>query len=187
MSKRKLSTNAFIFCTMCIALNVVLGSFISKIVPFLYLDAAGTILGAVLFGPIAGILIGLVTNLITAISTNPLEAFFAIINMMIGLITGLIARRWKFTIPVAIVTGVILTIACSFVGSFIAQFVYGGLTGTSIDVIYLALKQSGVETFNAIFTTRILTNLADKVLCCVFVAIVIQHLPKSMLKGSSRL
>ncbi len=178
---KKLSMTALIFCAICVALNIVLGAFVSKLIPILFLDTIGTIFVAVVFGPWAGVITGLATNLILGLLNNPREIAFALISMMVGLIAAYVARRYGFKPVVAIITGIIMTILCSFFGSFIAQFVYGGVTGTAMDMVFLALKAAGQNTFDAIFTTRVIANLFDKVMSCLLVSMLIMALPKNML------
>ena len=94
-----------IFCSICIALNIILGIVTSSLKLPLYLDTIGTILVAV------------------------------------GLIVGFNAKKFKFRLVVAIITGLILSVVCPFTGTPIGIWVYGVLTGTGEDFLFMWLQK----------------------------------------------
>ena len=77
-------------------------------IPFLFLDSVGTILSAVLLGPIYGAIIGILTNLIISVFISYSHLNFAIVNALIGIIIGLISRKIKFNIIPVIISGIII-------------------------------------------------------------------------------
>ena len=93
MSNRN-KTYALIFSALGIAINIVLGT-VSGIlnIPLLFLDTIGTIFTAAVFGPLYGALTGGLTNVIQGILTNPKDIPFALVNIAVGIIVGLIARK----------------------------------------------------------------------------------------------
>ncbi|WP_239649066.1 ECF transporter S component [Brachyspira hyodysenteriae] len=62
-------------------------------IPFLFLDSVGTILSAVLLGPIYGAIVGILTNLIISIFISYSHLNFAIVNALIGIIIGIAAKK----------------------------------------------------------------------------------------------
>lgn len=178
------STNAMILGSIGVVINIVLGTVVSALqIPLLFLDTIGTIFVSVILGPWAGALTGGLTNVIQGFLTNPRDIPFALVNIAVGLIVGFIARKWKFNIKTAVITGLILAVVAPLIGTPIAVFLYGGLTGGGTDLLFVWLLASGNKIFTAAFLPRIAGNLVDKVVSCVLVAILIKKLPKSQLES----
>ncbi|SNT22152.1 energy-coupling factor transport system substrate-specific component [Anaerovirgula multivorans] len=178
------STNAMIMASLGIVINIVFGTIVQTLqIPLLFLDTIGTIFVAVILGPFAGALTGGLTNVIQGMITNPKNIPFAIVNIVIGLMVGFIAKRFKFDLKVAAITGIILSVIAPLIGTPIAVFVYGGVTGGGTDLIFAWLLASGERIFTAAFIPRITGNFADKIASCILVALLIQKLPKNFVTG----
>ena len=63
--------------------------------PLLFLDTIGTIFVAVVYGPFFGALTGGLTNVALGIIQNPKNIPFALVNIAVGIVVGLI-EEWKF-------------------------------------------------------------------------------------------
>lgn len=180
MDKRTLAITISAFG---IGLNIILAT-LAKIfnIPLLFLDTAGTILSAAMLGPFYGAITGLVTNIITAMVNNPVELPFALVNMMIGVVVGVICKKFTFTLNVAILTGFLLAILAPLVGTPIAVYLFGGLSGSFLDVFTGWLMKSGQKIFTAAFIPRMVSNVFDKVGSCIVVSIIIRKMPNSILR-----
>ena len=137
---------------------------------------------AVLFGPVWGALVGLVTNLLLGILVDPTNIPFALVNIAIGIIVGLIFKKFEFNLVTAIVTGLIISVVAPLIGTPIALFLFGGITGGFSDVLFAWLLASGQEIFTAAFIPRILSNVVDKTLSCVLIYFVIKKIPATFLQ-----
>jgi energy-coupling factor transport system substrate-specific component len=162
-----------------IALNVVGGLLNTALKLPLFLDTIGTMLVAVTCGPWLGALTGGLSNIIASIS-SPADWAFALVNILIGLVVGYIAlwrgyRDWFTPLLAGIAAGVVAMI----VGPWIAVYVYGGLTGGVLDIVVAGLMKGGAGIFTAVFLSRIIPNLADKILSAYLVFFVMLALPKS--------
>lgn len=181
----KRSTYALIFSSLAIALNIVLGTVTSMLsIPLLFLDTVGTIFVAAVFGPFYGVITGGLTNVVQGVITNPKAIPFALVNIAVALVVGYMAKRWKFNYSTAIITGIILAVVAPLVGTPIATYVYGGITGDFNDVLFTWLRQSGQKMFTAAFIPRITSNFVDKIASCVVVAFLITRLPKKYTEGA---
>ncbi|GAA0176650.1 ECF transporter S component [Clostridium sediminicola] len=179
------STNGMIFASLGIVINIVLGTIVQSIqIPLLFLDTIGTIFVAAVLGPFAGALTGGLTNIIQGMITNPKNIPFAIVNVVIGLIVGFIAKRYKFNLKIAVITGLILSIVAPLIGTPIAVFVYGGLAGGGTDLIFAWLLASGQKIFTAAFIPRVAGNIIDKIASCVIVAGLLRQMPKNLVSGN---
>lgn len=166
-------------CAIAVALNIVLGTVaqLTKI-PILFLDTIGTIFIAVLFGPWQGAAVGTVTNLLTPmLSGNIKDIPFFIVNAVVGIVVGYIAKKYKYNMKTAIISGIILSIVCPLIGTPIVVWVYGGITGSGNDLIFLWLKNTGMEVFSAAFIPRITGNLVDKISSCLLVLLSLKYIP----------
>ena len=180
----KKNTSAMIFAALGIAINIVLGSVANFLsIPLVFLDTIGTIFTAAIFGPWWGALTGGLTNVVQGVISDLRNIPFALVNIAVGIIVGFIARKYKFNLKTAVITGMILAVVAPLIGTPIATYVYGGITGDFNDVIFTWLVQSGQKIFTAAFIPRIASNIVDKILSSVLVALLIKKLPSNLLNG----
>ncbi|TCO69071.1 CD3073 family putative ECF transporter S component [Marinisporobacter balticus] len=180
--------NAFTltFAAMGIVINIVFGTAVNMLhLPLLYLDTIGTIFTAVVLGPWYGALTGGLTNVIQGVLTNPKDIPFALVNIAIGLIVGFVARKYKFNFKMAMIVGCVLAVVAPLIGTPIAVWIYGGITGDGNDIIFTWLAKSGQTIFTAAFIPRITGNILDKLVSCFLVALLIDRIPSRFIKGSS--
>ncbi|AEM21342.1 hypothetical protein Bint_0713 [Brachyspira intermedia PWS/A] len=145
-------------------------------IPFLFLDSVGTILSAVILGPIYGAIVGILTNLIISIFLSYSHLNFAIVNALIGIIIGIAAKKFQFGIITAIISGIIIGILSPLIGTPISIILSDGFTGTTIDSFIRLLNENGFGFFQASFLMRLLTNIIDKVLSCLVVYAAVRNI-----------
>ena len=95
MARRHFSSQALVLIVISIAINMIGGQLASMVKLPIFLDSIGTLISAVLLGPIIGMLTGLLTNLLWGLLTDPIAAAFAPVAMVIGLVAGWLARDRK--------------------------------------------------------------------------------------------
>ena len=116
MARSHFSSQALVLIVISIAINMIGGQLASMVKLPIFLDSIGTLISAVLLGPVIGMLTGLLTNLLWGLLTNPIAAAFAPVAMVIGLVAGCLARAgWFRTLPKVVVSGVIITLAVTVV------------------------------------------------------------------------
>ena len=86
MRNRKVYVVAF--CGICVAMNIVLGIITSALGIPLYLDTLGTVLSAAIIGPVPGIIVGALSNIITGLMYSVSDIPFCLVNMAVGLKIG---------------------------------------------------------------------------------------------------
>ncbi|GAB4287723.1 MAG: ECF transporter S component [Coriobacteriia bacterium] len=173
---------ALVFVPVGIGINVIGGLLASSLKLPVFLDTIGTILSAAILGPWWGALTGGLTNIIMALQ-NPMDMWFAIVNIAVGLIVGFISVKFGFQKwLVVLIAGLIISVVAPIIGTTIATYVYGGLTGGGLDIFVGGLMKAGADVFTAAFIPRIGSNLVDKLLSVFVVMFVIMALPKT-LKG----
>ena len=172
MKNRKVYVTTF--CGVAVAMNIVLGIITSALGIPLYLDTLGTVLSAAILGPLPGIIVG---ALIYSVSDIP----FCLVNMAVGLIVGLVAKKWKFGIVPAVITGIALSFICPAIGTPIGIYVYGGLNGSVSDMLVMSLVQGGKTIFQASFLRNVASNLIDKIGTCIIGCLLIKAMPMRFL------
>lgn len=109
-----------------------------------FLDSIGTLISAVLLGPVIGMLTGLLTNLLWGLLTDPIAAAFAPVAMVIGTVAGWLARAgWFRTLPKVVVSGVIITLAVTVVAVPLRTALFGGVTGSGADLFVAGCTRWG--------------------------------------------
>lgn len=177
--KKEFTTKAWVLIPIAVGFNVV-GGFINTALKLpLFLDSIGTILTGVLVGPWVGVLTGLLTNILTAIVINPINLPYAIVNMFIGLMAGMFAKRGFFlTIPKMLVAAIVISFLGSLSAAPITAYLFGGVTGGSKDVITAFALATGQNMLTAAFTGDAIVGIADKTVSCLIVYLIIKGLPK---------
>ena len=181
MRNRKVYVVAF--CGICVAINIVLGIITSALGIPLYLDTLGTVLSAALIGPVPGIIVGALSNIITGFMYSVSDIPFCLVNMAVGLIVGLVAKKFKFTVVSAVITGLVLSFVCPAIGTPIGIYVYGGLNGSASDVLVMSLVQAGKDIFQASFLRNVGSNLIDKIGTCIVGWALIRAIPMRFLEN----
>ncbi|WP_297206661.1 ECF transporter S component [uncultured Brachyspira sp.] len=145
-------------------------------IPFLFMDSIGTILSAVVLGPVYGAIVGILSNLILSFFLSHQHLYFAIINALIGLIVGFSAYKFRFNIISALVIGIVIGIIATLIGTPISIVLSNGFTGGTVDSFITSLIEKGVNIVKASFIARVLANIIDKVLSCLIVYIAVNKI-----------
>ncbi|EOS9000673.1 ECF transporter S component [Escherichia coli] len=157
MARRHFSSQALVLIVISIAINMIGGQLASMVKLPIFLDSIGTLISAVLLGPVIGMLTGLLTNLLWGLLTDPIAAAFAPVAMVIGLVAGWLARAgWFRTLP---------------------KVVVGGVTGSGADLFVAWMHSIGQNLVESVAITVIGANLVDKILTAVIVWLLLRQLP----------
>lgn len=146
-------------------------------IPFLFMDSIGTILIAIIVGPTLSAIAGLITNIITSITIDYINLHFAIVNVLIGLIIGIIAKKYDFKIlKIAIISGLIVGIISGLISTAISIALTNGLTTRNIDKYIQALINSGKSLIISTAIGTLPAAIIDKVVSCIMVSIAIKKI-----------
>lgn len=171
---------SLVFVPVGIGINVLGGMLATSLKLPVFLDTIGTILSAAILGPWWGALTGGITNVIGSLQ-SPADMWFAVVNIAVGLIVGFISRNYGFKkIAPVLVAGIVIAIVSPIIGTLIATYVYGGLTGGGIDIIVAGLMKSGQSVFVSSFIPRLGSNLIDKILSVFVVMFIVKALPRAL-------
>ncbi|EFE0748556.1 ECF transporter S component [Escherichia coli] len=178
MARSHFSSQALVLIVISIAINMIGGQLASMVKLPIFLDSIGTLISAVLLGPVIGMLTGLLTNLLWGLLTDPIAAAFAPVAMVIGLVAGCLARAgWFRTLPKVVVSGVIITLAVTVVAVPLRTALFGGVTGSGADLFVAWMHSMGQNLVESVAITVIGANLVDKILTAVIVWLLLRQLP----------
>jgi energy-coupling factor transport system substrate-specific component len=91
-----------------------------------------------------------------------------------------LAKKFAFDVKTALITGLILSVLAPLIGTPITVYLFGGLAGGTLDIFVGWLAKSGQKIFTAAFIPRVLSNIIDKSVSCIIVALIIQKLPQNI-------
>lgn len=174
-----LTTMAWILIPIGVGINLV-GHFIAQTLRLpIFLDVIGTILVAVLAGPWAGAIAGLVTNVVAALILTPTWLPYAIVNILIGIAAGYLARAgWFRDIPRTVVSGFIIAVIAVVSSAPITAYLFGGVTGAGEDFIRAYLYATGQTLLQGAVTASAITEPVDKILSSLVAYLVVNNLPE---------
>ena len=172
MLEKENHVRILMMCALAICLNVAVGSLMTQLhMPFLYLDAIGTIFIAFNFQMKYAVLTGLCTNLLLAVLFGPLAIPFSLVSMTVAIVASLCARK-GMTYKKAVITGILLAAIGALVSAPIRVILYGGYEGLQrkpSDLLVISLQASGRKLLIAAYWGAFTDSIFDKIISSVFV------------------
>ena len=149
----------------------------------IFLDNVGSILVAVLGGPLPGMTVGFLANLVNSIS-DPITLYYGVLTVLIALVAAEFSQHgW-----LKHVRGCLALVLCTILiggagGSIMTWLLYGGGIGEGVSSPYAhALHQMGMSAFLAQLTADIGIDCIDKLITVAMVSLVLHFYPRK-LKG----
>jgi len=175
--RQDFSTITLVLIPVAIAINIVVGQIVLLLRLPVFLDSIGTVLVAVLAGPWAGALTGTLSNIIWGITLDPSLLPWFPVALVIGLVAGICANFGMFKVWwKVVITGILIALAATIVGTPIAVYLFGGITGSGSSFITAYLLATGQELVTAVLSTNFIVEPIDKVATCLLAWAIIQGL-----------
>lgn len=174
MAKKDTNKLAWFLVPIGIAVNFIGGTLILLLKLPIYLDSIGTIIVGALCGPWPGIVVGLVSNILNAI-TSPTTLFYAPLNMAFAVAAAWLSKKgvfknfWK-----TLLSSLLFAFIGGCIGACITWAVWGfdfG-SGTTAVVVLPLYEATHLPKFLCQLTGEFLCDLLDKavtVICCYFI------------------
>jgi len=176
--KKDFSVSTFALIPLAIAIHLVIGKLVAVLSLPIFLDSIGTVLVAVICGPWAGALTGILANVVGGLILDPGFMPFAPVAGIIGFVAGWLANAgWFKSWWKVILAGVVITLALSVVASPIKVAVYGGITPNAVGAVTSFLVATGKDLIESVLTVIVVSNLADKILTNFIVYFILKGLP----------
>jgi len=175
--KKDFNTMTWVLIPVAIAINVAIGQFVVVLKLPVYLDSIGTVLVGVICGPWAGLLTGMLSNIIWGLAVDPNALPWFPVAGVIGLIAGICANFglfkawWK-----VFISGFFIALGAVIAGTPIAVYLYGGITASGSSFITAYLMQTGKGVVEAVLSTNFLVEPVDKVSTALLAFAIIQGL-----------
>ena len=165
---------------IAIALNVVGGHIALLLHLPVYLDSIGTILIAVLYGPVYGILPPLLYGLVMGFTIDVFSLYFMPVGIILGLVTGLVARKFPPKGKNIFLLALLITIPGTIVSSIITAVLFGGITSSGSTVLVQILNKAGLGLTPSVFIVQILTDYIDRLISLFVVAALLKVIPSEL-------
>lgn len=167
---------------LAVAINVAMSFLVNQLGLPVYLDTVGTVLTAVLVGPLAGAVAGTLSQILIALQVGTFMLAFIPIQAIIALLAGLAAWRSGFASPArALGWGILVGILAGGASSVISYFVFAGVTATGVTAITTLLRGLGLSQVQSVVFSSIGTDILDKALVFLLVALVLRRFPERLL------
>ena len=165
---------------LAIVLNVIGGQIALLFHLPIYLDSMGTIMIAMLYGPVYGMLPPLLYGLVMGFTLDIYSLYFMPVGLMLGLVTGLVSRYFSLKKWRMIPGAMLITIPGTIVSSIITAVLFGGITSSGSTVIVQVLNKAGLGLTASVFIVQILTDYLDRLLSLVIVTYLLHVIPSDL-------
>ncbi|MCX7756178.1 MAG: hypothetical protein N2117_13185 [Anaerolineales bacterium] len=175
--KKDFNIMTWVLIPVAIAINVAIGQIVVLLRLPLYLDSIGTVLVGAVCGPMAGLLTGMLSNIIWGLAIDPNALPWFPVAGVIGLVAGLCANAglfkswWK-----VVVTGFLIALGAVVSGTPISVYLYGGITASGSAFITAFLLQTGQDIVSAVLSTNFLIEPIDKISTALLAFAILQGL-----------
>ena len=160
----KLNTAALVLIPAAVGINYIGKLFAGALKLPLWLDAIGTVLAAMLAGPIVGALCGAINNIIYGLTMDPISLVYALSSIGIGLTVGILARMDKAKNFVGVIgVGAAVNLVSVIISTPINMIFWGGTTGNVWgDAAFAWCIAHSVPSFLASALDELLVDIPDK-------------------------
>ena len=165
---------------LAIVLNVIGGQIALMLHLPIYLDSIGTIMIAMLYGPVYGMLPPLLYGLVMGFTLDIYSLYFMPVGLMLGLVTGLVSRYFSLKKWRMIPGAMLITIPGTIVSAVITAVLFGGITSSGSTVIVQVLNKAGLGLTASVFIVQILTDYLDRLLSLVVVSYLLHVIPSDL-------
>ena len=175
-----ISVKKMCIIAMAIVLNVFGGQIALILKLPIYLDSIGTIMIAILYGPLYGIIPPLLYGVVMGCTVDIYSLYFMPVGIILGLTTGLAARYFSLKGWRIIPGALLITIPGTIASSIITAVLFGGITSSGSTVIVQILNKAGLGLTQSVFIVQILTDYLDRLLSLVLVAYLLHVIPSRL-------
>ncbi|MBQ2659283.1 MAG: ECF transporter S component [Erysipelotrichaceae bacterium] len=125
MAKKEMNKLAWFLVPIGVAVNFIGGTIILLLKLPIYLDSIGTIIVGALCGAWPGVIVGLISNILTAI-TSPNNLFYAPLNMAFGVFAAYLSKKGVFK---KFIPTLLSSLGFAFIGGVIGALITWSLWG----------------------------------------------------------
>lgn len=176
----KISVHKITLIALAIVINIV-GSYIALGLHLpIYLDSMGTIMTAILLGPFYGLFPGVLSALITGMTSDIYALYYMPVGIVLGVMTGFVFQKNKSN--KLFVKAFCISIPASLISACITATVFGGITSSGSTMLVQLLAKTPVGLTLSCLIVQFFTDYFDRLLSLWLVFSVIKKLPDSFIK-----
>lgn len=183
---RKLDSRKMTFLALAAVLNIAGGLLAQALRLPIYLDTLGTLFAAATLGPVYGMIPGLLSNLISGITTDPYALYYTPVQILTGLTAGFLLYGKGMRIGRFFLSGILITLPSTLLAAWITAKLFGGLTSSGSSVLVLFLHRRGLGLTESVFLVQVFTDLSDKLLCLYLALRLKAMIPRRLLMDEGR-
>lgn len=176
----KISVHKITLIALAIVINIV-GSYIALGFHLpIYLDSIGTIMTAILLGPFYGLFPGVLSALITGMTSDIYALYYMPVGVVLGIVTGLIFQKNKTN--KLFVKAFCISVPASLISACITATIFGGITSSGSTMLVQLLAKTPLGLTLSCLIVQFFTDYFDRLLSLWLVFSVIKKLPDSLIK-----
>ena len=174
----KISVHKITLIALAIVINIV-GSYIALGLHLpIYLDSMGTIMTAILLGPFYGLFPGVLSALITGMTSDIYALYYMPVGIVLGVMTGFVFQKNKSN--KLFVKSFCISVPASLISACITANLFGGITSSGSTMLVQLLAKTPLGLMLSCLIVQFFTDYFDRLLSLWLVFSVIKKLPDSL-------
>ena len=174
----KISVHKITLIALAIVINIV-GSYIALGLHLpVYLDSMGTIMTAILLGPFYGLFPGVLSALVTGMTSDIYALYYMPVGIVLGVMTGFVFQKNKSN--KLFVKSFYISVPASLISACITATVFGGITSSGSTMLVQLLAKTPLGLMLSCLIVQFFTDYFDRLLSLWLVFSVIKKLPDSL-------
>lgn len=176
----KITVHKITLIALAIVINIV-GSYIALGLHLpIYLDSMGTIMTAILLGPFYGLFPGVLSALVTGMTSDIYAFYYMPVGIVLGVMTGFVFQKNKSN--KLFVKSFCISVPASLISACITANVFGGITSSGSTMLVQLLAKTPLGLTLSCLIVQFFTDYFDRLLSLWLVFSVIKKLPDSFIK-----
>lgn len=174
----KITVHKITLIALAIVINIV-GSYIALGLHLpIYLDSMGTIMTAILLGPFYGLFPGVLSALVTGVTSDIYAFYYMPVGIVLGVMTGFVFQKNKSN--KLFVKSFCISVPASLISACITANVFGGITSSGSTMLVQLLAKTPLGLTLSCLIVQFFTDYFDRLLSLWLVFSVIKKLPDSL-------
>lgn len=170
---KKFSAQKIALIALFIVINIVGGHLALYTRLPIYLDTIGTLLGSAFFGPVGGVITGVLTALMNGTTGDLFSIYYMPSQITVALMAGFVYRKFKPTdIKNIWWLALVISLPATIVSTIITVILFQGITSSGSSMIVQVLHGMGINEVVAVFLVQVGTDYLDRLIGVYVVAAV---------------
>lgn len=177
----KVSVHKITLIALAIVINIV-GSYIALGLHLpIYLDSMGTIMVAILLGPVYGLFPGVLSALVTGMTSDVYAFYYMPVGVVLGFVTGVVFQK-KNKSNKLFIKALCISFPASLISACITAYLFGGITSSGSTILVQLLEKTPLGLMLSCLLVQFFTDYLDRLLSLWLILLVIKKVPDSFIK-----